>query len=43
LNGKHTVFGKVTGGIDVVKKVELKGSEMGKPRATITIVDSGAL
>ena len=25
LNGKHTVFGKVTSGMDVVKKMEFKG------------------
>ena len=30
LNGKHTVFGKVTKGIEVVKKIEVKGSEMGQ-------------
>ena len=43
LNGKHTVFGKVTNGMDVVRKIEMKGTEMGKPRATITISKSGAL
>lgn len=43
LNGKHTVFGKVTKGLDIVKKIELKGTEFGKPRATIVIEDSGAL
>ena len=43
LNGKHTVFGKVTKGLEVVRKIESKGTEFGKPRATITIQDSGAL
>lgn len=43
LNGKHTVFGKVTQGMDVVRKIEGKGTEMGKPRAEIKIVDCGAL
>ncbi|KAL3943502.1 MAG: hypothetical protein SGBAC_002427 [Bacillariaceae sp.] len=43
LNGKHTVFGKVTNGMEVVRKVEAYGTEFGKPRATITIEDSGAL
>ena len=43
LNGKHCVFGKVTNGLDVVRKIEAYGSEMGKPRETITITDSGAL
>ena len=43
LNGKHTVFGKVTKGMEVVRKIESKGTDFGKPRATITIEDSGAL
>ena len=43
LNGKHTVFGKVTNGMEVVRKVEAYGTEFGKPKATITITDSGAL
>jgi len=43
LNGKHTVFGKITGGEDVVKKIELKGTEMGKPKDIITIKDCGKL
>lgn len=33
LNGKHTVFGKVTNGLDLVKQMESYGTEMGKPRA----------
>lgn len=43
LNGKHTVFGKVTDGMDIVRKVEAYGTEMGRPKATITITKSGAL
>lgn len=43
LNGKHTVFGKVTKGMDVVRKIEGKGTEFGKPRATVTIADCGSL
>jgi len=43
LNGKHVVFGKVTSGMDVVKKISSYGSELGKPRADIVIADSGAL
>jgi len=43
LNGKHTVFGKITNGADIVKKIELKGTDMGKPKAVITIKDCGAL
>jgi hypothetical protein len=43
LNGKHTVFGKVTNGLDVLRKVEVQGSELGKPKQKIEIVDCGAL
>lgn len=43
LNGKHTVFGKVTKGIEIVKKIEAYGSEMGKPKEEIKITNSGAL
>ena len=43
LTGKHTVFGKVTNGLDVVRKIESYGSEVGKPKATIKIANSGAL
>jgi cyclophilin family peptidyl-prolyl cis-trans isomerase len=44
LNGKHVVFGKVTGGMDVVKKVESFGSPgSGKTREKIVIEDSGQL
>jgi len=43
LNGKHTVFGKVTKGLDLVKKIEAYGNEMGKPKEEIKITDAGAL
>jgi cyclophilin family peptidyl-prolyl cis-trans isomerase len=43
LNGKHVVFGKVTDGMDVVKKIESKGTEMGKPKATVAIKDCGVV
>jgi len=43
LNGKHVVFGKVTNGMDVVKKISSYGTEFGKPRADVAITDSGAL
>ena len=43
LNGKHVVFGKVTSGMDVVRKMSSFGTEFGKPRADIAISDSGAL
>merc|ERR1719515_395584 len=40
LDGKHTVFGKVTKGLDVVKKIEAYGSDLGTPREKIEIIDS---
>jgi cyclophilin family peptidyl-prolyl cis-trans isomerase len=43
LNGKHCVFGKVTKGMEIVRVIETKGSEMGKPRAEIRIAASGSL
>jgi len=43
LNGKHVVFGKVTNGMNVVRKVESMGQMSGKPKAEVKIVDCGAL
>lgn len=43
LNGKHTVFGKVTKGIEIIKKVEAYGNEMGKTKEEIMITKSGVL
>ena len=43
LDGKHVVFGKVTAGYDVVKKIEAEGSSSGEPKKQIVIVDSGEL
>merc|ERR1712204_49487 len=40
LDGRHVVFGKVLEGEDVVKKIEAQGSSSGKPKRSITIVDS---
>lgn len=44
LNGRHVVFGKVLNYDDlVVTKIESVGTPSGKPKKTVTIVDSGAL
>lgn len=43
LDGKHVVFGEVTEGSDVVKKIESLGSGSGKTQGKITIADSGQL
>jgi len=41
LDGKHTVFGEVVDGMDVVKAIEKEGTDSGKTRSTITIAKSG--
>merc|ERR1711918_324929 len=43
LDGKHVVFGKVTDGMDVVKKIESYGSQSGQTKAKIVIADCGQL
>lgn len=43
LDGKHVVFGEVTEGFDVVKKIESHGSRSGATNAKITIDQSGEL
>jgi peptidyl-prolyl isomerase F (cyclophilin D) len=43
LDGKHTVFGSVVEGMDVVKQIETYGSPSGQPRAKIVIADCGQL
>jgi cyclophilin family peptidyl-prolyl cis-trans isomerase len=43
LDDKHVVFGKVTEGMEVVKKIEALGSRMGEPSKQVTISDCGEL
>jgi cyclophilin family peptidyl-prolyl cis-trans isomerase len=43
LDGKHVVFGKVTEGMDIVKKMEEQGTRNGSPRSQIVITESGQL
>lgn len=43
LDGRHTVFGRVTNGYDVVKKIEGYGSRSGKTSAKVTIEDCSVL
>jgi cyclophilin family peptidyl-prolyl cis-trans isomerase len=43
LDGKHVVFGEVTEGSDLVKKIEALGSGSGKPQKKITIDSCGQL
>lgn len=43
LNGKHVVFGRVTEGLEVVKKIESYGSDSGRTSRKIVIADCGQL
>lgn len=44
LDGKHTVFGEVSNGFDLVKRIESLGSKpAGTPSADIRIANSGQL
>jgi len=43
LDGKHVVFGRVTEGMDVVKRIESVGSESGRTSQKVMIANSGQL
>ena len=43
LDGKHVVFGKVTNGLDVLKRMEAVGSRSGATSQTVQILNSGEL
>merc|ERR1719310_1891007 len=43
LDGKHVVFGKVSEGMDIVKKIEAVGSQSGKTAKPVLIADCGQL
>ena len=43
LDGKHVVFGEVTEGSDIVKKIESLGSRSGQTASKITITECGQL
>ena len=43
LDGKHVVFGKVTGGMDVVQAIEAVGSPNGRTSKPVLVAASGEL
>ncbi|XAR61155.1 Peptidylprolyl isomerase [Bertholletia excelsa] len=43
LDGKHVVFGKVTKGMELVRKIEQVGTASGTPSQSVRIVDCGEI
>ncbi|KAH9608904.1 hypothetical protein KSS87_007835 [Heliosperma pusillum] len=43
LDGKHVVFGEVISGMDVVNKIEARGTQNGSPMSKVVILDSGEI
>ena len=43
LDGKHVVFGRILDGMELVKKIEARGTRQGTTTATIMITDCGEL
>jgi cyclophilin family peptidyl-prolyl cis-trans isomerase len=43
LDGKHVVFGLITSGLDILKKIEKFGSKSGKPTEKISVTACGEL
>jgi peptidylprolyl isomerase len=43
LDGKHTVFGKIMEGMELVKEIESHGSQSGRTSKKIVIADSGEI
>lgn len=43
LDGKHVVFGSVTEGMDVVKKLESYGTDTGETKKKVVVANCGEL
>lgn len=43
LDGKHVVFGHVTSGLDLIRKMEAEGTSTGVPKRKVMIRDCGLL
>ena len=43
MDGKHVVFGKVIGGLEVLKAMEATGSPSGKPSKGVVVANCGVL